>query len=879
MIRRNKMFDIEKEIKLWRKTLRKNEALEDGYIAELESHLRDEIDNQLKLGANEEEAFRKASQIVGQPESIGEEFYKTYTRRLGGRPPWKPPRFMPELLWNYVKVALRKIRRHKGYSFINISGLAIGMACCFLVFLWVKDELSFDRFHSNAQEIYRVLLNPQNTDIYHPYGPGPLGPALAANYPEIINFTRIFGDASAPLRYRNQVFTGKVCGVSPSFFEIFTFPFVKGDPKNCLSEPRSIVLTEKMAAKLFQEEDPIGKTLGFEWWGTWHDLKVTGVIEDVPSNSHIHFDYLLPFEFVTWSGMTIEDWDIGAYQTYVLLPKNSNFNEVSEKIAGTIKKHFPESPNTLHLEPLTRIHLYNFTGGGPITYVYIFSIIGILILGIACINFMNLSTARSMERAREVGMRKVVGSTRAQLIRQFLGESVLLSLLSFVLALILVQTLLPSVNNIVGKQLTLSHSGTPLFIFIGIAFLTGIVSGIYPAIFLSNFRPITVFKGFVRSGSQKIRLRKLLVIGQFVVSIMLITGTIIIYQQLVYMRNTDMGINKEHVINMELRGGLRNKYYTIKNELLKNSDILAVSATNGSFSKRFGTDKIGWEGKPEDKRIFMSIHSVDFDYQKIFDIKMAQGRYFSRDYQTDVSDGIIVNETAAQIMGMESPVGQRISCWIPYSPQRSGTIVGIAKDFHFRSLHEKIDPLVLVIAPGWFTDMYIRMKPENFPETLGFIEKTIKKFAPDFPLEYSFLDEDIDNLYKTEQRIGDLVKYGTFLAIIIACLGLFGLASFTAEKRTKEIGIRKVLGASISGIVLLLTKEFTKWVILANLVAWPIAYYVMYRWLQNFAYHINIGIWTFLLSATLALVIALITTSIQAIKAAISNPVDSLRYE
>ena len=873
------MFDLEKAIKQWRKKLRKIEALEDGYIAELESHLRDEIDSLIQSGESEEEAFEKAIADIGLPNGIGEEFHKIHTRRHSGRPPWKPPRFMPELLWNYIKVALRKIRRHKGYSFINIFGLAIGMACCFLVFLWVKDELSFDRFHSNSQEIYRVVLNPQGTDIYHSYGPGPLGPALKAGYPEIINFTRMFGEVNGPLKYRNQVFTGKVRGVSPSFFEIFTFPFIKGDSKNCLSEPRSIVLTEKMAAKLFKDEDPIGKTLGFEWWGTWHDLKVTGVIEDVPSNSHIQFDYLLPFEFVTWSGMPIDDWDVVAYQTYVLLPKNADSSAVQEKIAGTVKRHFPESPSTLHLEPLTRIHLYNFTGGGPITYVYIFSVIGILILIIACINFMNLSTARSMERAREVGMRKVVGSTRAQLVKQFLGESVLMSLMSFVLALILVQALLPSVNNIVGKQMTLLYSGSPLFIFLGIAILTGILSGSYPAVFLSSFRPATVLKGPVRSSSQNVRLRKLLVIGQFVVSIALITGTIIIYQQLVYMRNTDMGINKNHVINMELRGSLRNQYSTIKKELLKNPDILAVSATNGSFYKVFGTDKIGWEGKSEDERIFISIHSVDFDYQKIFDIKMAQGRYFSRDYPTDTSDGIIVNETAAKIMGMESPIGQRISCWIPYDPMRSGTIIGVVKDFHFRSLHEKINPLVLVIAPGWFTDVYIRIKPENAPETLGFLEKTLTGFAPDFPLEYSFLDEDIDNLYKTEQRIGNFVRYGTFLAIFIACLGLFGLASFTAEKRTKEIGIRKVLGASVSGIVLLLTKEFTKWVILANLIAWPIAYYVMNKWLQNFAYHINIGVWTFLLSAALALVTALITISFQAAKTAASNPVDSLRYE
>jgi putative ABC transport system permease protein len=873
------MFDMEKAIIQWKKTLRKNEALEDGTIVELESHLRDEIDSLIRSGISKEDAFDKAVAEIGKTDDIGTEFFKTHTRHLSGRPPWKPPRFMPELIWNYVKVTLRKIRRQKGISFINITGLAVGMACCFLVFLWVQDELSFDRFHSNTKEIYRVLLNPEGTDIYGSYNSGPMGPALKADYPEIINFTRSFGEANGPLKYKNQVFVGKVRGVDNSFFEMFTFPLIKGDSKNCLSEPRSIVLTEKMAAKLFREEDPLEKTVEFEWWGTWYDLKVTGVIQDVPSNTHIRFDYLLPFEFVTWSGMSIEDWDVSAYKTYVLLPKNADSSAVQEKIAGIVTRHFPEFHCTLHLEPLTRIHLYHFTGGGPITYVYIFSIIGILILCIACINFMNLSTARSMERAREVGLRKVVGSTRAQLVKQFLGESVLLSLISFILALILVQALLPSVNSIVGKQLSLPYRGSALFIFLGITIFTGILSGSYPAVFLSSFRPAAVLKGAVRSGSQNIRLRKLLVIGQFVISIALITGTIIIYQQLVYVRNTDMGINKSHVINMELRGGLRNQYGTIKSELLRNPDILAVSATNGSFFRRFGTDKIGWEGKPEDRRIFMSIHSVDFDYQKIFDIEMVQGRYFSRDHPSDLTDGIIVNETAAKIMEMESPVGQRISCWIPYDPQRSGTIVGVVKDFHFRSLREKIDPLILVIAPGWFTDAYIRMKPENIPETLGFIEKTIKEFSPDFPLEYSFLDEDIDNLYKTEQRIGNLVRHGTFLAIVIACLGLFGLASFTAEKRTKEIGIRKVLGASVSGIVLLLTKEFTKWVILANLLAWPIAYFVMSRWLQNFAYHVNIGIGTFLLSAALAMVIALITVSFQAVKTAASNPVDSLRYE
>jgi putative ABC transport system permease protein len=783
------------------------------------------------------------------------------------------------MIKNYLKIALRNMLRHRGLSLLNISGLAIGMACCFLVFLWVQDELSFDRFHQNARQIHRVLRNSQGTDIYNPYNPGPVGPALKSDYTEIINAARTFGNASGPLKYKNRIFNAGICGADPSFFEIFTFPFLKGDPRSCLSDPRSIVLTQEIASRLFDDEDPLGKTVGFEWWGKWHDLKVTGIIKDIPHNSSIQFDYILPFEFVTWSGMTITDWDIGAYPTYVLLNKEANPEKVQAKISGTIKRHFPESQDTLFLEPLTRIHLHHFTGSGPINYVYIFSIIGLLVLGIACINFMNLSTARSLERAKEVGMRKVVGSSRSQLIKQFLGESILLSLISFIAALMLVRFFLPFVNDIVGKQMSFPSAGGLFFIFLGISLFTGFFTGIYPAVFLSRFQPIAVLKGRGKSDPRSIRLRKYMVIGQFVISIALICSTVIIYQQLIYMKSKDMGINKHHVINLELRSGLRNQFRTIKTELTRYPDILAVSATNASFSKFFGSDRIGWEGKPEGKKIFMAIHATDFEYQKIFDIKMAQGRFFSRDHPSDLTDGIVINETAARIMGMENPIGQRISCWLPFDPNRTGTIIGVARDFHFRSLHEKISPLVIVIAPEWFTDMYIRINSENTSGTIGFIEKTIRRLAPDYPVEYTFLDEDIDSLYKNETQIASLIKYGTFLAIFIACLGLFGLASFTAERSTKEIGIRKVLGASVPGIMLFFSKGYTKWVLLANLMAWPITWFAISKWLNHFAYRIELSIWTFCLSGLAALMIALLTVSYQSIKAATANPVKSLRYE
>jgi putative ABC transport system permease protein len=789
-------------------------------------------------------------------------------------------RWRSEMVMSYLKVVFRNIRKHKIYSFINITGLAAGLACAILIFLWVQDELSYDRFHENADRIGLVLLKPDYDDWFSDSGPGPLGPALKRDYPEIVEVTRSF-DAPAPLRYGDRVFNGRVCGVDPSFFRMFSFPFIKGGGEEPLADPDSIVLTESMAKRLFGAEDPLGKSLDFEWWGTWHDLQVIGVVQDVPRNSHLNFDYLLPFNFVTRSGMSIEDWNVGAYQTYVLVAKTASLDDVVPKISGTMKRYLSESPFTLRIHPLTRIHLHHPEGGGPITYVYIFSLLGLFILGIACINFMNLSTARSLERAKEVGMRKVVGSSREGLIRQFLMESLSFSILALGLALLMVWLLLPSVNRIVDKSLHLQFSMNQALIIIGMTLLTGLLSGSYPAFYLSGFNPIQVIKGGQAKNRTGIPLRRILVVFQFVISIGLIIGTSTIYNQLIFMRNSDLGINKESVINVELRGDLRNNYQAIKTRLLENPDILAVSATNGSFTKRFATDRADWEGKDPEDKVTMAIHAVDFDYQKIFDLKMAEGRYFSREFPSDITEGIIVNETAVKVMGMDEPLGKRFRCPIPYDSGREewGRIIGVVKDFHFRSLHNKIEPLILAIAPGWFTDSYIRIRPTNVPQTLAYMEKTFETMAPGFPIEYTFLDETINRLYQTETRIGDLVRSGTLFAVFISCLGLFGLASFTAEQRTKEIGIRKVLGASVTGITALLTREFTKWVLIANVIAWPVSYLVMRNWLQTFAYRINLRVEVFFLSGVLVCAVALLSVSYQAVRAARTDPAASLRYE
>ena len=785
-------------------------------------------------------------------------------------------RFM--MFKSYLKMTVRIFRRHKVYSFINIAGLSLGMTVCVLILLWVRSELSFDRFHKNADRIFRVVRVWPTENAYGPEGPGPLGPALKADYPEIINMARLFPPPERPLRYEDKVFHVKALGVDPSFLDIFSFPIVRGNNKTSFEDPNFILLTEETAKKYFGDEDPIGKVVRYEWWSRWLEFHVTGIIGDVPSNSHLQFDALIPFDFVTASGMTIDTWGAIAYHAYVQLEGNTDYQVLNTKIKGVMKKYAPDSTAEIHLEPLTRIHLYDYFGGGPITYIYIFSIIGVLILIIACINFMNLSTARSITRAKEVGIRKVIGSSRRQLIQQFFGESIVLSILALGMALVLAKLLLPSVNRVIGTSINAEFSPSIIPILIGSALLTGFVAGSYPAFLLSGFQPVSAIKGTDQLTSRRSSLRRILVIAQFVISIVLIICITFIYKQLDFIRNRELGFQKTHILTLTMGGSFWDKYETIKNELLSNPRIQSMTQTNFSFPSGYGTDHVWWEGKEDNENVFMSIHSVDFDFQKTFDIEMVEGRFFSRDFPTDVGESFILNEKAVEFMGLESPVGKAFSCQIPFV-EGKGKIIGVVKDFHFQSLHREIQPLIIMFHPYWLSHCHFKISSEDIPATLAFIDLKLKEFIPEFPFELRFLEEDIDRLYGTEQRIGILIRYGTILAVFVACLGLFGLATFSAEQRTKEIGIRKVLGASVSGLVFLFSKEFAKWVLLANAIAWPVSYFVMRKWMQSFAYRIALGWEVFVFSAGLALMIALLTVSYQAVKAATSNPVDSLRYE
>ncbi len=785
------------------------------------------------------------------------------------------------MLSNYLKIALRNLKRHKGYSLINIAGLAIGMACCILILLWIQDELSFDRFHKNADNIYRVIQDINFTDHSTTWAitQGPLGPSLIEDFPEIVNFTRVTGRRFR-LTYGDYTYDEVLGMADGSIFEMFTFPLTEGDPQKALSDPHSIVLTEEMARKYFGDENPIGKVLKAD---DRYDFLVTGVMDKFPLNSHFRYDFLIPFIFGRELKYTVDNWRNSQFSTYVQIQEGVPYQEVVQKISGYLfEKPTIEKDARLNLQPLTRIHLYSHyefdRPHGDITYVTIFSLIAFFILLIACINFMNLTTARSANRAREVGMRKVAGAHRKDLVSQFFGESIFLAFIALIFAVGLVALLLSVFNELAAKELTLGISGNiqALLALMGIALLTGIIAGSYPALFLSGFKPANVLKGTLFSGSKGSFFRKVLVVLQFSLAILLIVCTAVVYNQMNFMRNRKLGYDKEYLVYAVLRGDMRKQFDAVKEELLKNQNILDVtsSATIPTYGYNFSNSLWRWEGQNPEEEILMRASFIDYDYFKTFGMEIIEGRSYSKQFSSDPTEALIVNEEAVKVMGMDSPLGKQLGIG-----DNQAKIIGVVKNYHFRSLKQEIEPLILILAPQQCWALFARLRSEDISQTIGHMEKVWGQFAPGYPFDYRFMDEAIDDLYRSEQQIGTLFRYFSILAIFISCLGLFGLASFMSEQRTKEIGIRKVLGATVSNILLLLSKEFVKWVLIANIIAWPVAYYAMNRWLQGYAYRINIAVWSFVLAAALALAIALITVSYQAIRAATGDPADALRYE
>ena len=791
-------------------------------------------------------------------------------------------RFM--MIRNTIKIALRNIRKHKGYSFINIFGLAMGMACCLLILLWVQYEFSYDRFHENRNEIYRTWSRTVYTDGREEVFTGsfyPLAKVLRNECPDVVNAIRWNVQNNALITYIDKRFSNNTVGFAdPGFFQMFSFSFIQGDPETALSNKFSIVITEEMGLKMFGSSDPLGQTLNMN---NQLDLQVTGVIQNVPKNSTAQFDCVIPFVLLFGQSVLEPDhWGGNPLTTFVLLHENTNAEEVGEKITEIVLKHIPLPPNmeaSMHLQPFARIHLYDVDGGGLIQSITIFSIIAAFVLIIACINFMNLTTARAANRAGEVGLRKVVGAKKGDLIKQFFGESILISLITLIFAMSFVSLFLPFFNKLLGKQLPHTLLFHPLIIvgFLSIAIFTGILSGSYPSLFLSSFQPVTVLKSTLAAGAKSALLRKILVVSQFTLSIFLIIGTTFIYRQLNFIRNKDLGFDKENIVGFYMRGEIRKQYDSFRSELLRNPNILYVTRSmqhpaNIASSVR----ALDWEGKTSDDNVMMNFEYVDYDYFEAFGMEMVEGRSFSREFATDLAEGYIVNEEAVKLMGLESPVGKRLSVF-----RKEGRIIGVVKNFHFRPFSFTIQPFVIGANQDWgINRIFIKIRPESKPETLDYIENLSLRFSPDFPVQLRFFTDDMMNWnYSREQLISKIAGYFTFLAILISCLGLFGLASFTAEQRTKEIGIRKVLGASESKMVFMLTRDFTKWVVISNIIAWPAAYFVVQKLLEKYVYRTPIGIEIFLLSGVVALIIALLTVSFQAMKAAQADPVESLRYE
>ena len=771
---------------------------------------------------------------------------------------------------NYLKLAMRHMRRHWGYSLINILGLAIGMACCILIFLWVQHELSYDRFHEKADNLYLITVSgEQGIGTSSPWA---LVPALKNDFPEILKGSW-YGVFPLLTRYENKSFFEDVALVDNEFLDMFTFPFIKGNPEYALEDLNSVVLTEQAAARYFGSEDPIGKVIQFE---NQVDLQVTGVIEDVPSNSHMEFDLVAsPIPFIGEARTRTWSRDVSSY---VLLQSQADPVEVENKISETIIKYDKRYNTKLYvaLFPLKKVHLYSFYGTDPVIYVYVFSAIAVIVLLIACINFMNLTTARSSIRINEIGIRKVCGGDRKDLIKQFLGESMGLALMALIGAVVMVCFLLPGFNSLAAKQLEFNifNNGILLVGLVLLAVFVGLVAGSYPALYFSSFQPDRVLKSTFQTRSSRSGLRKTLIVSQFTASILLIIATVTIYRQIQYIRSKDLGFSKDQILVVQARQQLRTNYNIVKERLLANPDVLQVSAASSIPLNVNTNNPVYWEGRGPDSYVRMNFVCVDYDYFETFDMKMSYGRSFSREYPTD-QENYIINEAALKLTGYQDPIGKMFSMW-----EDEGTIVGVVKDFHGTSLHNDIRPIVFVMYQNLpYSNWFIKIRGSRIAESMDFVKKTIAAVVPGYPVEPEFLDEHFQRQYINEDRLGKILTSFTGLAIFISCLGLFGLVAFMAARRSKEIAIRKVLGASIWSVMRILSREFIVLVVLANIIAWPLGLFVMSRWMRNFSYHTSIGLGVFIAAGTVALAITLLTVSYQTFRAATANPADRLRNE
>lgn len=804
---------------------------------------------------------------------------------------------------NYFKTALRNLLKRKGYTFLNILGLAIGMACSLMILLYIQDELSYDKFNVNADQIYRInfFFRMGGREGHAAVTSPPSAQVLINEFPEITDAVRFRDRGSRIIKYEDISFKEKrIIFADASFFRVFSVPMIKGNPDTALEKPNTLVLSQTTVEKYFGDEEPVGKTVKIN---NETDYMITGIYEDIPHNSHFHFDVMLSMSSLEESRDL--SWLSQNFQTYLVLNANADIQALEAKfpdillkymgpqvqqILGQTMEELMASQNMameLSLMPIKDIHLHSdvdaeLEPNSDIKYVYIFSAIALFILIIASINFMNLSTARASGRAKEVGIRKVLGSYKKDLIKQFLTESMLLSLISLGLAVVMVMLALPSFNRLSGKALSpLGLLSFPMIgSLLGVTILTGLFAGSYPAFFISAFQPVSVLKGQNRTGVKTGLLRSGLVVFQFAASIILIIGTIVVYNQLHYIQNKKLGFEKEQVVILEDANLLGDQAETFKKEMLKYSQIVNVSISGFlPVTSNRNSTTIFPDGNFDDPRT-ASIQAwrVDYDYIKTMGMKIAKGRDFSRDYSTD-TEATIINQQAVKQYGYDDPLGQRLNRFTSDGgDSQSYEVIGVVEDFHFDSLRNSIEPMILYLGSS-SSSMSFRFKTDEVAKTIELLRSKWKEFLPHQPFIYSFLDERFFEVYETEQRFGKIFGVFAGLAIFIGCLGLFGLASFVAEKRTKEIGIRKVLGASVPSITGLLMKEFLVLICLANFVAWPVSYFVMKGWLNDFAFRMQLQVWIFVAAGVLTLFIAMLTVCFQSIKAALANPADSLMYE
>jgi putative ABC transport system permease protein len=788
------------------------------------------------------------------------------------------------MIRNYFKTAWRNLLQNKTFSLINIFGLALGMTCSLVIMLWLKDEMNKDKFHQNGKRLYRVMENQYYSGNVSTFEstPGILAENIVKDIPDIQAASQMLWEEEPLFTVDNTYDKEKGRYVERDFLRMFSFKLTKGDPATALSRPDAVVISKKLAEKYFKGQDPIGKMIRID---NTDNVMVTGVLDEIPKSSSLTFDFLMSFEQWRKKNDWAKEWGNNGPRCYVMLAQNVSVDKVNAKIKNYIKTKNKDSNVELFLQNYGESYLYSDWEngkqiGGRIEYVKIFSIVAIIILVIACINFMNLATARSLRRAREIGVRKVVGAGRRQLIGQFIGESLFVSFIAICFSLLIVMLLLPSFNTLTEKHLSIDFKD-PSFILIllGLTVVTGVISGSYPALFMSSLKPIIVLKGLLKFRPGATYFRKALVVFQFSLSIILILGMIVIYRQIDFIHNKNLGFAKEDLLYIPLEGELQKTYPTFKEQLLKQPGIKYVtSAQSNPLEVGSSTAGVRWPGKDTTKLILFSSNPITYDYIKTMGIQLIAGRDFSNEYGLDTMN-YLVNEAAAKKIGYKDPIGKELTMW-----GDKGMIVGVMKDYHHNSLHVPIEPLILRLhKKSWggtyWGNVIVRTEKGKTKQAIASMEKLYKQFNPGFPFKYYFTDDEIANRYKAEYTVSKLSRYFAFLAIFISCLGLFGLVTFTAEQKTKEIGIRKVLGASVTGIVGMLSKDFLTLVLIAAVIAFPVAWWAMHRWLNDFAYRVNIGWWVFVVAGIIAMLIALITISFQSIKAAIANPVKSLRTE